>query len=229
MKTTSLTLVSLIVFAALAGAGCQASPPEPAQPAPNAIVSVEDFQGRIAAIEQADAAQAQALAERGDFNGWERGPGLEGMRVGDSDLWMAETTLPVNARATYKIVLDGQEWILDPANPLIQPGGLGDNNILAMPEFTVTTDTARRDDVTPGTLSDDLTIESANLGYTVNYRVYTPAGYDELSDLPVVYVTDGNDWVYEPYGAMAVVLNNLIADGRKATTGANGAACLTRC
>jgi inosine-uridine nucleoside N-ribohydrolase/enterochelin esterase-like enzyme len=247
VKTTSLILVSLVVFAVLAGAGCQASPPEPAQPAADAIVTVDDFQGRIAAIEQADAAQAQALADslwqsltaqgripllfgervfflykgaansvtwRGDFTGWESGPGLEGKRVGDSDLWMAETTLPVDARANYKIVLDGKDWILDPANPLIQPGGLGDNNILAMPEFTVTTDTARRDDVASGTLSDDLTIESENLGYAVNYQVYTPAGYEELSGLPVVYVTDGNDWVYEPYGAMAVVLDNLIADGR---------------
>lgn len=247
MKTTSLILVSLIVFGALAGAGCHTSPAEPTQPAPDAIVTAEDFQGRITEIEQADAAQAQGLADslwisltapgrvplvfgervfflykgaandvtwRGDFTSWERGPGLEGKRIGDSDLWVAETTLPMDARANYKIVLDGQDWILDPANPQVQAGGLGDNNILAMPEFTVTTDTARRNDVAPGTLSDDLTIESANLGYAVNYRVYTPASYDELSGLPVVYVTDGNDWVFDPYGAMAVVLDNLIADGR---------------
>lgn len=247
MKTTSLILVCLIVFVAFVGAGCQASQAEPTPLALDAIVTVEDFQRRIAEIEQADTSQAQGLADslwqaltaqgraplvfgervfflykgaansvtwRGDFTGWESGPGVEGKRIGGSDLWMAETTLPVDARANYKIVLDGQDWILDPANPRVQPGGLGDNNILAMPEFAVTTDTARRNDVAPGTLSDDLTIESTNLGYAVNYRVYTPANYDDLSGLPVVYVTDGNDWVYEPYGAMAVALDNLIADGR---------------
>lgn len=55
MKNTALILISLIVFGAFAGAGCQATPPEPAQPAPEAIVTVEDFQGQVAKTGQTDA------------------------------------------------------------------------------------------------------------------------------------------------------------------------------
>jgi enterochelin esterase family protein len=45
-------------------------------------------------------------------------------------------------------------------------------------------------------LSDNQVISSKVLGYNLQYRVYTPAGYDQLSNLPVIYFTDGQ-WYLE--------------------------------
>lgn len=54
--------------------------------------------------------------------------------------------------------------------------------------YVVRDPAAARGDVAPGSLN------SARLGYTVNFQVYTPAGYAELADLPVMYVTDVTSW-----------------------------------
>lgn len=61
-----------------------------------------------------------------------------------------------------------------------------------------------------GTVTNDTRISSAVLGYDLQYRVYAPAGYDSLSDLPVLYLTDGPGFISE--GRMPHVLDKLIAD-----------------
>ena len=61
-------------------------------------------------------------------------------------------------------------------------------------------------------LSSNLRIESKKLGYTLQYRVYTPPGYDSLSSLPVLYVTDGQ-WYIES-GQVHDVMDQLINDGK---------------
>ncbi len=60
-----------------------------------------------------------------------------------------------------------------------------------------------------GTLSDNQVITSKSLGYDLQYRVYSPPG--EHSDLPVLYVTDGQ-WYIEP-GGLHEELDRLIAKG----------------
>lgn len=62
------------------------------------------------------------------------------------------------------------------------------------------------------TLSDNLRITSEQLGYDLQYRVYTPPGYESLEDLPVVYVTDGQ-WYIES-GDMPNLMENLILSGK---------------
>lgn len=157
---------------------------------------------------------AQRVTVTGDFAGWDLASGQEARRIGQSDLWIAQRTLPVDSRIEYKFVVDGENWILDPANPVIVKRSLGDNNVVAMPRFVTTDESDTRPDVAHGTMSDNLTITSEKLGYDVNYRVYTPAGYEQLKDLPVVYAIDGNDFVDPDMGKMPAVLDNLIADGR---------------
>ncbi len=72
-------------------------------------------------------------------------------------------------------------------------------------------------DQSNGSISPNILITSGptNLGYDVNYRVYTPSGYDEnkLADLPVVYVTDGHEYAVDHLGATITIMDNLIADG----------------
>ncbi len=63
-----------------------------------------------------------------------------------------------------------------------------------------------------GTLSSNKIIESTNLGYTCQYRVYTPATYYSLSDLPTIYVTDGQNYLSSSMGKMVATLDNLITN-----------------
>jgi enterochelin esterase family protein len=137
----------------------------------------------------------------------------EGTRIGDTDLWMLIQEFPADARFNYKIVLNGRESILDPLNPDQQLEGAGYESVVRMPEYVFPQTVIKREDIVPGILSDDLTLSSENLGYNVNYRVYTPAGYDDLDGLPVIYVTDGQDHAHDEMGSMVIVLDNLIADG----------------
>ena len=145
---------------------------------------------------------ASTVAVVGDFNEWS--PKQESARatqVANTDLWMLEKTFPTDARLDYKLVLDDSTWTLDPANSLQMWSGFGGmNSELRMPDYAYPQVTIRRDDVPPGQLSDKLSIKSKHLGYEVNYRVYTPAGYDaqqydakQSTKLPVVYATDGHE------------------------------------
>lgn len=193
-----------------------------ADSAANAQVRVNEFWDVLVSLERVplileDAAiflykgDAASVAWRGDFSYWQFGTGIEGQRIGATDLWYGVADFPRDSRAEYKIVLNGSRWILDPANPQRQGGGFGDNSVLTMPAFRVTDFTARRADVPQGTLTDWITLESKVWGAPVNYRVYLPPNYSDPQNFPVVYVTDGNDFSDARMGAMQIVLDNLIA------------------
>ena len=63
-----------------------------------------------------------------------------------------------------------------------------------------------------GNLSDNQRITSAHLGYDLHYRVYTPEGAETLTDLPTLYVTDGQ-W-YIRSGRMHKVVDREIRRGK---------------
>jgi enterochelin esterase-like enzyme len=157
--------------------------------------------------------KAQSVSWVGDFTDWQKVPALPGRRVGQSDIWVAYATFPTNARLEYRIVVDGQEGAPDPANPLQQWGGFGPNSVLAMPDYVFPQEVLPREDVPPGSLSPPLAIDSTHLGYTITYQVYTPARYEELAGLPVIYATDGHEYTNPRMGSMPTVLDNLITDG----------------
>lgn len=156
--------------------------------------------------------EAESVEWRGDFNSWQGGEDWQGERVADSDVWLLAAEFPTDARVEYKIVLDGEAWILDPANPRESEGGFGTNSELAMPEYEPTPYATARDDVPAGRLTPAWTLNSHALRYTVNYQVYTPAGYSDLDNLPVIYVTDGQEYI--SLAGMPTVLDNLIAEGQ---------------
>lgn len=158
---------------------------------------------------------ASSVAWPGDFNGWNPSPiSSRGAQLAGTDLWMLEKSFPADARLDYKIVLNGGTWLLDPANTLQIWSGFGPNSELRMPEYVYPQETVRRLGVPQGSLTGNTTTFSTHLGYSVNYRVYTPAGYSmqNLQNLPVVYVTDGHEYLADHLGSMVVVLDNLIAD-----------------
>lgn len=61
-----------------------------------------------------------------------------------------------------------------------------------------------------GNLSENQIISSQILGYDLTYRVYTPAGYDKLDKLPVIYLTDGQWYISE--GSMPQIMDKLIKE-----------------
>lgn len=155
---------------------------------------------------------ASTVKWAGDFNGWNPNyEGYSGEKLAETDIWILKKTYPIDARLDYKIVKDGS-WILDPANTYRQYSGFGPNSELRMPEWEFPEETILAEGVNRGTLSDNILIQSIpeNLGYALNYKVYTPFGYNDLQNLPVIYVTDGHEYADNRLGSMIIVLDNLI-------------------
>ncbi len=63
-----------------------------------------------------------------------------------------------------------------------------------------------------GTLSDYQIIKSKALGYDLRYRVYVPPGYESLSDLPSIYLTDGPSYLSEQAGNMVQKIDILLEE-----------------
>ncbi len=151
----------------------------------------------------------------GDANGWNpNAGGWRGQAVGQSDIQMVERVLPSDARVDYKLVVNGN-WILDPANPLQMWGGFGPNSELRMPDYQYPLETIQQMGIDHGTLSGNQRITSGRLGQDVQFRVYTPAGFDPQGPpLPTVYFTDGHEYAADYLGSAVQVIDNLIAAGQ---------------
>lgn len=63
-----------------------------------------------------------------------------------------------------------------------------------------------------GTLTANQRINSNHLGYDLQYRVYTPAGVEDMTGLPTLYLTDGQGYISS--GNMPRVLDQEIKAGR---------------
>ena len=157
---------------------------------------------------------AASVAVAGDHTGWS--PSATLVRQGQSDLWVRMDRFDAAARVDYKLVTGGSTWFLDPSNPNRQASGFGPNSELRMSAWQAEPLTVRDPAVAAGTLGPNVTLTSAR--YTtapVTYRVWTPAGYAAGTDrLPAVYVTDGHEYADDALGAVRIVLDNLVAQGR---------------
>lgn len=153
----------------------------------------------------------------GDFNDWgyRKEVDTKGKRLAaNSDVWIFKASFPKDARLDYRVLVDGTNWILDPYNEHQQWSGVGGgspNSELRMPEWKpdpITTSTL--DDAKHGKITKDKLMNSKMLGYQVTYSVYLPNGYDALKTYPVIYVTDGYEYMHERLGNMVTILDNLI-------------------
>lgn len=157
--------------------------------------------------------EAGSVAWLGDFSAWRSGEPLPGRRAGRTDIWVAQQRFPTDARFDYQIRVDDRQ-VLDPLNPLRQLGGFGPNSTFSMPGYTPPADILVAPGVPRGLLSEPFVLTSKHLGYAKRFTVYTPAGFDKLRSLPVLYVTDGHEFSNPGMGALPQILDNLIADGR---------------
>ncbi|HEY0654851.1 MAG TPA: alpha/beta hydrolase-fold protein [Chryseosolibacter sp.] len=159
---------------------------------------------------------AKTVTWVGDFNEWGYRKELtsKGTQVPGTDLWIYKTSFPKDARLDYRILLDGSEWILDPHNENQQWSGVGGgspNSELRMPGWHADPITSSvLEGAKHGKLIKDKLLNSKTLGYQVTYSVYLPTDYDPANKYPVIYVTDGYEYMHERLGNMITILDNLI-------------------
>ena len=158
--------------------------------------------------------KAEKVAWAGDFNGWDPNDSdSRGKLAGNTGIWFMQKSFPSNARLDYKIIVD-KNWILDPANAYTQHSGFGANSELRMPGWKYPFYTIFRKDIEHGKLSENNIFRSskANLSYKVQYKIYLPFGCEKMKNLPVIYVTDGEEYSNSLQGSMIETLDNLIYD-----------------
>jgi serine protease AprX len=66
---------------------------------------------------------AGSVSLAGDFNGWD--PGRTPFHEVGNGRWSCLIPLPSSGCVRYKIIVDGQKWIPDPANDRMEPDGFG--------------------------------------------------------------------------------------------------------
>jgi len=153
----------------------------------------------------------------GDFNGWGYDKNFKnsGTKIPGSDIWTLKASFPSDARLDYKIVINNTQWMLDPINPNQQWSGVGGgspNSELRMPDWKEDIEAFVKQNIKTGKLTKDILINSKLLGYQVMYSVYIPEGYTSVHTYPVMYVTDGYEYLHENMGNTTATLNNLIAE-----------------
>ena len=159
---------------------------------------------------------AKSVIWMGDFNGWGRSKNFQnkGKQIGKSDIWILKASFPSDARLDYKIVVNDNDWILDPHNLDYQWSGVGGgspNSELRMPAWKPDPIASQPvDGLKRGKLETDLLLNSKILGYQITYTVYLPQGYSPNHKYPVIYVTDGYEYLHERLGNMSLILDNLI-------------------
>jgi enterochelin esterase family protein len=159
---------------------------------------------------------AKSVAWVGDFNEWgyRKEINTKGAQISGTDVWVFKTAFPKDARLDYRVLVDGTNWILDPYNENQQWSGVGGgspNSELQMPDWKPDPVTnAPIEDAKRGKLVKDKLANAKTLGYQVMYSVYLPNGYDASKHYPVIYVTDGYEYMHERLGNMITILDNLI-------------------
>ncbi len=153
----------------------------------------------------------------GDFNAWGyiRDFNNKGKRIQGTNIWLLKCAFPKDARIDYKIVLNGNAWILDPENSNQQWSGVGGgspNSELRMPGWKEDPMLKTREGIAHGKVTEDILFNSKTLGYQINFSVYLPANFDPAQKLASLYVTDGYEYMHPKMGNMITILDNLLAD-----------------
>lgn len=161
--------------------------------------------------------EANEVRWMGDFNGWGFNKKFKntGTRIENSTLWVLKAEFPSDARLDYKIVINNTQWILDPLNANHQWSGVGGgspNSELRMPQWQADAITLPKDLVPQGKLTKDVLFNSKLLNYQVMYTVYTPPNYSPENVYPVMYVTDGYEYLHENMGNILTTVNNLLSE-----------------
>lgn len=155
--------------------------------------------------------KATVVAINGDVQGgWSYPDTMESIPCGEASFFYRSYLLPPDTRVDYQFIVDGR-YTTDARNPRVTPSGYGPHSELAMPGFVTDPILKHRPDIPHGTL-DSLVWKSGDESLKPRIvRIYTPPAYRTMSELPTLYVHDGNDALAYEY--FTDVLDNLIQDG----------------
>jgi enterochelin esterase family protein len=143
----------------------------------------------------------------GDFNGWNPQPDAM-VNLYGTKFWYKIKSFELNARLDYKLVRNGNDWILDPENPNTCAGGFGPNSELSMPEYIQPWEIEHNNEIEHGSV-EAKTLFSSHVNSNFQIKIYLPPGYDPQSDgYPAVYFQDGFEYVDLAHAIN--VLDNLI-------------------
>lgn len=155
--------------------------------------------------------EASKIQLAGDMTAWRIQTDYEFKKIGKTKVWYLMKTFPRTARLDYKIIVNGS-WNLDSNNPNKQMSGFGYNSAFYMPDYKPSVYLLARNNTEKGKISEAITLSSSSINRPVRYWVYIPAGYENLNNLPSMYVLDGQEYKYEGMGSMLNVLDNMIAE-----------------
>jgi enterochelin esterase family protein len=146
----------------------------------------------------------------GDFNGWSNSADRL-TKVTGTNFFYISKIFERDARLDYKFIVDGN-WILDPNNPKICPGGFGPNSELAMPDYVQPVEIKYYPEIPHGTLRDT-TFFSSFLNNSRTVRVYLPPDYESTTDsFSMILMHDGLEYI--SLASMHNVLDYLIAQNK---------------
>jgi enterochelin esterase-like enzyme len=143
----------------------------------------------------------------GDYNQWALEDKMNRLENG---AWYIRKAFPKNARFDYKYVVDGN-WITDPLNQNVSPGGSGDNSTLVMPEYRSDYEKIVRASVPGGRLIRDIRHESRYLRKEMRCHIYLPVGFEQGRINFILYALDGSD--YLNYARIDRILDYMIYHG----------------
>lgn len=154
--------------------------------------------------------KASSVLINGDIQyGWAIPDTMNLVSCGDSNFFYKIYSLPADARIDYQLIVD-DSVITDPRNPIITPSGYGEHSQCAMPLFKSKTVLQYRTNINYGTV-DSLFFQSRQTSMQPRMiKIYKPAGYDSLAQLPTIFINDGFKAI--DYCYYINVLDNLIAD-----------------
>lgn len=159
---------------------------------------------------------AEKVNWHGDHNRWsqEKSVPSEGIRIEGTDLWYLKVQLDRDARIDYKVVLNGEEWILDPSSNFIQASGFGKNSELRMTDWQLDGIT----DYICDTHHEDRLIRqlmhSENMKYDVNYATSVPLDYDSTQTYALMIVLDGEEYIMPETGNLVNLVDFLTMENK---------------
>jgi glucoamylase len=131
---------------------------------------------------------AKQISVAGDLTNWN--PTRIFMQPIAENLHAVQIDLPSDARAEYKLVVDGK-WTQDPLNPNKMDNNIGDSNsFFAMPDYKPTNSDAGAD----AAVTESIEFKSQALNNTYLVQTYVP-GECAQKLCPTLYLQDGGDYI----------------------------------
>jgi len=153
--------------------------------------------------------KAKQVLINGDLqSGWSVPDTMEAVPCGKDTFFHISYVVPRDARLDYQFAVDSIITV-DLRNPAITPSGYGPHSEIAMPGFKSDAVRLYKSDIRHGTVGS-IWFTSRNTSIRERQvKIYVPAGYQNLSNLPVLFVLDGFEAI--DFMSYPTVLDNLIA------------------